>query len=172
MADVCVDDLDFQVENGQLRLNPYSQQSAADTFVHLLEGPANVWEEITELDPVVVGFDGVYVVTFDARGLASITPANPGVVVNANVSAELRVNGVEVPATETRLASLSQLAPTTAQPQLTDQGTGSCTRVLQLNAGDSLTIWGQRVAVPGTSSQILSDVNGRCRITAHRIGGF
>lgn len=170
---VCVDDDDFKVDaNGRLELNPHSVQNATETFApFVLNGAQDVFEKITSFDDVIAPVTGWYIVTMDARGQAIITGASPGTIVAASVSAQLRINNAAVAGTETLLVTNSQGAPTLDEPALQMQGTGSCTRSLFLNAGDALSLWGKRNADPGTTTTILSDDDGRCRITAVRFAG-
>jgi hypothetical protein len=173
MADgnVCVDNVDFVVENGQLRLNPHAVQSNPQTFEFVLNGAQDVFEKITSFADVVIPLDGYWFITMDAHGEATITGATPGTVVNAEVSAEMRVNNNPVAGTETMLQSTVQGSSSVDQPALAQHGSGSASRLLLLNAGDRVSIWGKRNSDPGTTTQVISNTRGRCRITAIRIGG-
>lgn len=172
MADVCVDDVDFQVEAGQLRLFPHHMFTGSVTFVHVLDGTNGTYEEITALPGVVAPEDGIWVITADARAEALITPAAIGTDVEASVSVQLRVNGAAVLGSETMVARLHQDAPLNVQPELEIQNTGSVTRIVALSAGDEVTLWGARTSDAGTTSQVVSNNLGRTRITMHRIGGL
>jgi hypothetical protein len=172
VADACVDDVDFRVENGQLRLFPHQVFTGSVTFVHVLDGVNGVYEQITELPGVVAPEDGIWVITGDARGEALITPAAIGTDVEASVSVHLAVNGVLVLGSETMVARLHQDAPASVQPELEIQNTGSVTRIVSLSAGDVVTLWGARTSDAGTTSQIVSNNLGRTRITMHRTGGL
>lgn len=173
VTSVCVDEDDFQVEagTGRLQLAHHFVQNNPEAFTFVLDGANDVFEKITDFDDVIVPVDGYYIVTMDARGNATITGASPGTVVAAGVSAQLRVNNVAVAGTETSLIHNSQGASTVDQPALQLHGTGSCTRTLFLTAGQALSMWGKRNADAGTTTTILSDDDGRCRITATRISG-
>jgi hypothetical protein len=170
---VCIDETDFKTDpgNGRLELNHVAAQNSPESFEFILDGDQDTFEKITDFDDVIVPETGYYTVTVDMRGKAVITTASPGTVVAASVSGQLRVNNAPVAGTETMLAMLSQGAPDTQEPASQTQGTGSCTRDLFLTAGQALSIWGKRNADLGTVTSILSDDDGRCRITLVRIGG-
>jgi hypothetical protein len=174
VTSICVDEDDFKVDpgNGRLQLEHYFVQNNPEAFSFVLDGANDVFEKVTDFDDVVVAKDGYYIVTMDARGYAAITPAIVGTLVNAQVAAQLRVNNVAVAGTETQLCTTSQGLPDTDQPALQTQGTGSCTRTLFLTAGQALSLWGKRNADAGTTCLIMSDDDGRCRITATRISGI
>lgn len=174
VTSICVDEDDFQVDpdNGRLQLNHHFVQNSPEAFVFVLDGAQDVFEKVTDFDDVVIPVDGWYIVTMDARGYAAITPATPGTVVAAQVVAQLRVNDAPVAGTETMLCTTSQGSPDTNEPAFQTQGTGSCTRTLFLTAGQELSLWGKRNSDLGTTSQIMSDDDGRCRITATRISGI
>jgi len=173
VTSVCVDEDDFQVEagTGRLQLAHHFVQNNPEAFSFTLDGANDVFEKITDFDDVIIPVDGYYIVTMDARGETVITGAGPGTVVATAVSAQLRVNNVAVAGTETMCCVTTQGAPTNDQPALQNQGTGSCTRTLFLTAGQALSMWGKRNADAGTTCLILSDDDGRCRITATRISG-
>lgn len=171
MADVCIDASDFEVDpNGLLKLNATYVQSVAQSFVHTLTGAPDVYEDINEFSDVILTVAGLWLVTMDVRGNATITPAGIGTVVGAKAACELRQNGASVPGTETMLQLTSQGSPDTSEPALQLHGSGSATRVIQAAAGDALQIWGKRNSDAGTTTTIASDTSGRCRITAVRIG--
>lgn len=170
MADACVDNVDFQVVNGQLQLFPHHIYTGSVTFTYVLDGVNGVYEQITDLPPVVAPVDGIWVITADARGQALITAAGIGTDVEATVSVQLRVNGNPVLGSETMAARLHQDPPLSAQPELEIQNTGSVTRIVALSAGDAVTLWGARTSDAGTTSQVVSNNLGRTRITMHRIG--
>lgn len=173
MADVCVDDVDFQVELGQLRLLPHFVQTGNRTFVYELDGADGVFEQVTDIPPVIVPLDGIWVVTVDVRGTAVITPTASGVDAVAAVLAELRLNGALVPASQTTVSRIARDLTTTVQPQFEVSTTGSVTRVMTLAAGDLITVWGARMGTPvGVTTQIVSNGNGQTRLTMWRIGGL
>lgn len=169
---ICVNQDDFQVDpvTGQLELRPRFVQSPALAFTHLLDGAANVFEKITEIPNLVLPAAGLWVVTMDVRGNATNTPAAPGIVVNTSAFAQLRLNDVLVPGSETMLQLNSQGVATTQEPALQLHGTGSATRVVSAAAGATLSVWGARASDAGTNTEILSSPSGRSRITAWRIG--
>lgn len=167
---VCVDDRDFQTDpNGRLQLNATAVMTAGATFTHTLGG-TNVFEEITELGDLILPEDGLYEVTFDAQGNATNTPAGPGTIVATAATAALYKNDVFVANTETMLQLNSQGSSTVDQPALQMRGTGSCTVTVQCVAGDRLSLYGKRNSDAGTTTQIVSNSNGRTRITAVRLG--
>lgn len=171
MVNVCVDDLDFRTDEfGRLQLNPIYAQTAVATFTHTLTGSAGVYEDISELPDLAVPETGLYLVTFAAHGNATNTAASPGTVVGTAVSAALYKNDVLVPNTETTLEINSQGSSSVDQPALQLHGSGSCSQVLSLVKGDLLEIWAARNSDPGTTTQVLSNSQGRCRITALRLG--
>lgn len=167
----CVDPLDFQLDaQGRLQLNTIYQQSAAVTFTHLLDGVNLVWEDVTLMPDMPIAVSGLYEVTMDARGVVILNAEIFASV--AQCFASIHKNGVLVPNTETMLTMLSRGDPGgDLEPALQTQGTGSCTIILPLVAGDVLQIWGARSSDPGTTTQIQSNATtGRCRLTARRIG--
>lgn len=171
MATACADLTDFKTDGGLLKLRTHYAQTPAASFAHVLDGPQNTFEEITELGELDITVPGFYEVTFDAQGNATNTSAAPGAVVATTATAALFRNGALVPNTETMLQLNSQGSSTVDQPALQMRGTGSATQVVQLAAGDKLTVWGKRNSDPGTTTEIVSNSNGRTRITAVRIGG-
>lgn len=170
MADVCVDDVDFQVTAGQLQLNPHVLRSATANFIHTLDGANGVMEEITEIAPLVVPFAGLWVVAWDIVGNANNTAATPPNNVATNVYGALAKNDVIVTGTETAVIINAQGVPTTAQPSLQLHATGSGTDVLDLLANDQLSLYAARASDPGTTTEVLSGPTGRTRIRAWRLG--
>lgn len=172
MADVCVDDVDFQVTAGQLQLNPHTLRSATANFIHTLDGVNGVMEEITEVAPIVIpaGAGGKWVVAWDIHGNANNTAAVPPNNVATNVFGALAKNDVVVIGTETAVITNSQGVPTTAQPSLQLHATGSGTDVLDLVAGDQLSLYAARASDPGTTTEVLSNPTGRTRLRAWRLG--
>lgn len=145
-------------------------QSSAATWTHNIAAANLVFEKITELPNLVCVTPGLYWVTADAVGAATI-PANAGgSTIAAQVSFYLAKNDVLVPNTETELPLVSQGNPTTAQPALGITNEGSTSRIVQLAAGDFLSIWGMRNSGAGATSAVQSSSSGRTRITAIRIG--
>lgn len=144
-------------------------QSAAVSFSHTLSG-VGVYEDISEVPDITIAVDGVYEVTAEAAGNATITSAIAGTAVAASVSLALYKNNVLVPNSETRAILNSQGSPTTAEPALQLHGSGSVTRYVTCVAGDTFQLYGARVSDAGTTSQIVSGTTGRSRLSAHRIG--
>lgn len=169
MADVCVDDVDFKVTNGQLQLNPHTLRSATSNFVHTLDGVNGVMEEITELPALVVPVSGVWVVAWDIHGNANNTAAVPPNNVATNVYGALAKNDVIIVGTETAVITNSQGIPSTNQPSLQLHATGSGTDIVNLAAGDQLSIYAARASDPGTTTEVLSGPTGRTRIRAWRL---
>lgn len=153
-------------------VNAVFAQTAAVTFAHTLGG-VGTYQDINEVPDLVIPEDGFYEVTATAVGNATITSAGPGTVVNASVSMALYKNNVIVPNTETRLIENTQGAPVPGEtePALQLHSSGTVSRIVSCAAGDTFQIYGARVSDPGTTSQIISNGNGRSRISAHRIGG-
>lgn len=172
-ASVCADSTDFgvDVDNGRLKLSPHFVQNDVESFVFTLDGDQNTFEKITDFDDVIIPVSGYYYVTMDVHGNATITPTvNPNIV-QAQVSAQLRVNNSPVAGTETMIQLNSEGSSTSDQPALQLHGSGSSSRVVFLTLGQRLSIWGKRNSDPGTTTTIVSDTQGRCRITAMRFGG-
>jgi hypothetical protein len=145
-------------------------QTSAATWTHTIAAASGTWEKITELPNLTATVPGLYWVTADA--VANVTiPANAGGSNSAAAaSIYLAKNDGMVPNTETRVNLESQSNPTTAQPALQLHGTGSVSRMVQLAAGDYLSLWTQRASTASATTEILSNNVGRTRITAHRIG--
>ena len=172
MANVCVDPKDFQTDaGGKLQLNPEFLQTPTLTFTRLLTGTANTYAIVPDIAPLVVVVPGIYVVTWDAHGNATNIPNTPGTSVNTSVSSALGLNGTMVGGTETMLMqNVLGGSPSIAIPavQLHSSGTGH--RVLTLAANDQISMFAARASDPGTTTDIRSDQQGRCRITMWRIG--
>lgn len=146
-------------------------QTAAVSFNHTLTG-LNVYQDINEVPDLVIPADGTYLVTVDAVGNATNTQAGPGTVVTTSVAMALFKNNVMVPNSETRLMLNSQGAPVAGETEPAYQlhGSGSASRYVTCVAGDTFQVYGARNSDAGTTSQIVSNSNGRTRISAHRIG--
>lgn len=172
-ASVCADDTDFAVDdtNGRLKLNPHFVQNNPEAFVFTLDGDQDTFEKVVDFDDVIIPVDGYYFVTMDVHGNATITSATPGTTVNAQISAQLRVNNSPIAGTETMVQLNSQGSSTVDQPALQLHGSGSASRAVFLSAGARLSIWAKRNSDPGTTTTVVSDTQGRCRITAVRFGG-
>jgi len=167
------DGIDFTLSGSTVSgdLKAVFAQTAAVTFAHTLGG-VGTYQDINEVPDLVIPADGVYLVTAEAAGNATITQASPGTVVNASVSMALFKNNVIVPNTETRVILNTQGAPVAGEtePALQLHGSGSVSRYVSCVAGDTFQLYGARSSDPGTTSQILSNNLGRSRISAHRIG--
>lgn len=171
VATVCADSNDFTTSGGRLKLRRSQVQNEVEAFNWTLDGVQDVYEDIVPFDDIVIPLDGWYFVTMDVRANALITRANSGITVSAAIVAQLRLNDVAIPGTETKIIHNSQGQAVTTEPTLRLESTGSCTRFLNLSAGDRLSIWAKRNADPGTTCEVISDADGRCRITAIRYGG-
>lgn len=171
---VCADDVDFAVDagNGRLKLNPHFAQNNPESFVFVLDGDQDTFEKVTDFDDVIVPVDGYYTLTADAHGNATITSAAPGTIVGAQCSFQVRRNNSPIAGTETMLQLNSQGSSTVDQPALQLHGAGSCTRAVFLNQGDAISLWAKRNSDLGTTTTIVSDTQGRCRITLTRFGGI
>lgn len=150
-------------------LKPVFAQTAAVTFAHTLTG-VDTYQDINEVPDLTITVPGTYLVTADAVGNATITEGVS--VVNAAAAFALFKNGVIVPNTETRLILNSQSLPDPGdqEPALQLHASGSVSRYVTCVAGDDFQIYAKRNSVEGTTTQILSNANGRSRISAHRIG--
>lgn len=172
MANACVDANDFQTDSGgRLQLNPEYLQTPTLTFTRTLGGAANVYAQIPDIAPLAVVVPGLYLVSWDAHGNATNNPNSPGTPINSCALAGLGLNGALVGGSETMLA-LNSLggSPSIAVPALQIHGSGSGSRVIQLAAGDLLSMFGARSSDAGTNTEMISNNQGRCRITAVRIG--
>lgn len=172
MANACVDANDFQTDSGgRLQLNPEVLQTPTLTFTRTLGGAANAYAIIPDIAPLVVVVPGLYIVTWDAHGNATNNPNSPGTPINSCALAGLGLNGALVGGTETMLV-LNSLggSPGIAIPAMQIHGSGSGHRAIQLAAGDQLSMFGARASDAGTITEMRSDNQGRCRITAWRIG--
>lgn len=171
MANVCVDPNDFKTDSGgRLQLRPVYLQTPTLNFTRVLGGAANVYAEIPDIAPLTVVVPGTYVVAWEAHGNATNTPATPGILVNTAALCGLGLNNALVGGTETMMILNSQGVAVTEEPSYQLHGTGAGTRVLDLVAGDELSMFGARSSDPGTTTQMISNNQGRCRITAWRIG--
>lgn len=170
---VCADSTDFSVDsdNGRLMLNPHYAQNNPEAFTFVLDGDQDTFEKVTDFDDVIVPVDGYYFLSADAHGNATITSAAPGTLVGAQCSFQVRRNNSAIAGTETMIQLNSQGSSTVDQPALQLHGSGSCSRVVFLSAGDALSLWAKRNSDLGTTTTIVSDTQGRCRITLVRFGG-
>lgn len=171
----CADIADFRTDSGgRLQLSPHYLQTPLQTFTRTLTGLAGVYAELPDIAPLIVpaGLGGIWVVNWEMHGNAFITLAGAGTAVVATVMGGLGLNNALVGGSETMLSRLDQKAPTTAQPPLEVHGTGAGSRVLTLAAGDELSLFAARTSDAGTTSEIISSVQGRTRLTAYRIGGI
>lgn len=173
MANACVDPNDFQTDvGGRLQLNPEALQTGLTTFTRAIPGAANVYSEIitAEVNFLTVVVPGKYVVAWEAQANTTITTAAPGIGVSASASVAIGKNHAVVGGTETLCSTVIQGSATTQEPALQTHGTGSGTRVLDLVAGDIISMFMSRNSDPGTTSEIISNSQGRSRITMWRIG--
>ena len=144
-------------------------QTSAITFSHQIAGAANVYEQISELPPLVLATPGLYIAVMEVAGIATNTGSTAGI--SSTAYAQLRRDGVAVPNTETRLSSVVQGTAAAAQPALGVGTTGSATRAVVSNGSTQLTVWAAQTEDNAASTEtITSDATGRTRITAWRIG--
>ena len=171
MANACVDSNDFTKDpGGRLQLNPATAQNADATFAHVLNGVDGTYELINELPAVVVPRNGKYLVLWDIHGNVVLPGPNLGVPLNGRTMGALAINGVFQPGTETQIVSINEGATTVDFPALGQEGTGSGSRVFDLTAGQQLRIMGAQEGNGSNTSTILSNDDGRCRITIVRLG--
>lgn len=173
VSTACADSTDFQKDaGGKLQLLPHTLRSATVSFNHLLDGADGVLEKITEIPNLVIpaGAGGRWVVAWDIHGNANNTPATPPTAVATNVFGALAKNDVVVVGTETAVIVNSQATTTTAQPGYQIHATGSGTDILDLVAGDTLSLFAARQADAGTTTEVLSNTAGRTRLRAWRLG--
>lgn len=170
VSTACADANDFQLNAGKLQLLPHTLRSATANFIHTLDGPNGVWEEITEIPELVVTVAGLYVVVADWHGNANNTPATPPTAVATNVMGSIAKNDVVQVGTETSVIVNSQATTTTAQPGYQIHSTGSCTEFMNLVVGDRLSLYASRAADAGTVCEIQSNPTGRTRLRAWRLG--
>jgi hypothetical protein len=170
----CADSNDFQTDSGgRLQLNPEGLQTALTTFARTIPGAANVYSEIltTEVSHLTVVVPGKYIVNWDAHANVVITSAAAGIGVSASASVAISLNhGGIIGGTETLCQTNIQGAAVTTEPALQLHGSGSGTRIMDLVAGDVISMYMSRNSDPGTTSEILSNGQGRTRITMWRIG--
>ena len=173
IANACVDSNDFKTDsNGRLQLNPaFGESSDAANFSHPLNGTDGTYELITELAPVVVPRNGLYLVTWDAHGSVVVPPNNPGTPLNQRCMAALAIDGVFQPGTETMVCSVNLGgSPSINEVAQGTESTGSGSRVFQLTAGQQLRLMGAQDGNAGpTGTFIQSGSDGRSRITIVRI---
>lgn len=144
-------------------------QTSAITFSHLIAAAANTYEKITELPDLILTVPGLYIVTTDVVGVATNTGSSG--LISTSIYAQLRRDGVAVPNTETRLASVIQGTAAAAQPSLGVASTGSSTRAVVSTGGTALSVWAAYAETTAANdATITSDAVGRTRITAWRIG--
>lgn len=169
---VCADDVDFAVDsdNGRLKLNPHFAQNNPASFVFTLDGDQDTFEKVTSFPDVIVPVDGYYNMTADAHGNATITGGQ--IVVSTQASFQVRRNNSPIAGTETMLQLNTRGSSPSDQASLQLHGSGSCTRAVFLTAGDAISLWAKRNSSGGTTTEIISDDNGRCRITLIRFGGI
>jgi hypothetical protein len=167
-----VDASDFQTDSGgRLQLNPEYLQTPTLTFTRTLGGVANTYVIIPDIAPLVVVVPGLYVVAWDAHGNATNNANSPGTPINSCALAGLGLNGALVGGSETMLI-LNSLggSPSVNIPAYQIHGSGSGHRIIPLVAGDQLSMFGARSSDAGTTTEMISNNQGRCRITAWRIG--
>lgn len=145
----------------------YETPQAAD-FTHAVVAAAGVYEKITELADLDIVEAGVYLVHFEARTVAVI-PGGTAAVNTGNTIA-LHKNNALVANSETRGSLVSQGAATTTEPALQVQGTATGFALVTCAAGDDLSMYVKRTtSTAGTSNSVISDAEGRAKITAVRI---
>jgi hypothetical protein len=166
------DGIDFTLTGSTVSgdLKSVYAQSSVVSFTHLLVAGAGVFVDINEVPDLVIPADGVYEVTGEAEGNATIIGVGPGSVVNAAVSIALYKNNVIVPNSETRCMFISQGTSTADQPALQLHATGSASRLVSCVAGDTFQLYASRNSSAGTTTQIVSNGDGRSRMSARRIG--
>lgn len=143
-------------------------QTSAVTFSHPIT-TANTYELISEIPALTLPTPGLYIVTTDVVGVATNLGSTAGI--STSIYAQLRRDGVAVPNTETRLASVIQGNAAAAQPSLGVASTGSSTRAVFSDGTTVLTVWAANAEDnAGSTATITSDATGRSRITAWRIG--
>lgn len=172
MANACVDANDFQTDaGGRLQLNPTTEQNASVTFSHELDGVNGTYEEIAAFPNVVVPVTGKYLVTWDIHGYAGVFANTPGVAINQQTMGALSINNVFVAGTETMIASVNiGGSPSVSLPAESSEGTGSGTRVMDLTAGQQIGIQGAHNGNGTPNCFIMSNSDGRCRVTLVRLG--
>lgn len=145
-------------------------QTVAATFSHTIAGANDVFEKITELPDLVLATAGLYIVTMDVAGTATVTGSTAAI--SAAMSAYLARDGVLVPNTETKLSGVIQGTAAAAQPALGVAATGSATRAVLSDGTTALSVWAARNLSAGSTAVINSGGGtvGRTRITAWRIG--
>lgn len=170
MATACASAEEFTTDSGgRLQLISTRDQSPSLNFVRDLGGAANAYAVVTDVPALVVPISGAYEVTADVHGMAAVQAVAAGSVVEASVFAALAVNGVLQAGTETTVVRNAFGSPGTAQPAHTVESTGAVTRFFQLTAGDQIQLFAARFSDPGTTSRVVSNVQGRTRLTFKRL---
>lgn len=142
-------------------------QTPNTTFVpHVIAAAAGTYEKITELADLVIVEPGVYLVSWEARGVAVIPPGTTAASTGTTVA--IFRDLVQVTGSESELVLVSQAAATTTEPALQIQASGGGTMIMTISANQHLSLSAKRSNAIGTNS-IISDAEGRCRIAAQRI---
>ncbi|MFF4900431.1 hypothetical protein [Streptomyces sp. NPDC001068] len=129
-----------------------------------LSAADRVWEEVTEVAPLVAPRSGVWEVTYHVRGGVQL-PAN--LAIAQYVVASLFRNGTLIGGSEVMVVGLSrgQASGSAAGAQ----NTGTASFMINLTAGDQITLHAYQIGQSGVSS-VVSNQDGRTRVTARWTG--
>ncbi|MFF5968273.1 hypothetical protein ACFY64_32025 [Streptomyces collinus] len=139
-------------------------QSAVGTWAHALNSADRVWEVVTEQPAITVPRAGIWVVSFQARGVAAL-PANMASNQGLGVIAGLYKDGALIPGSEAMAAFVATGANA---PIAQMQATGTRQFVHPFTAGQTVQLAAYRVGQVGVAS-VVSNGDGRSYVTAHWI---
>ncbi|MDX2643489.1 hypothetical protein PV341_07850 [Streptomyces sp. PA03-1a] len=142
----------------------WAQGPWAGVGTHDLDGADRVYEEITEVAPMVIPRSGIWEVNFVVRGGVQL-PANA--VASEFVVAALFENGSVIVGQEVMVVGLSRGQATGATAGAQGTGTGAFLRAF--TAGDQIALHAYRIGQLGVA-QVVSNADGRTRLMAHWIG--
>jgi hypothetical protein len=141
-------------------------QTPVVTFSRSLTGADRVWEVVTESPAITIPRAGVWVVSYQARGVAALPAA--GAAQGIGVVAGLYKDGVLIGGSEVMAAFQADGG---SQPATQVQATGSRQFVHRFTAGQTVQLAAYRIGQTGQAS-VVSNGDGRCYVTAHWIGPF
>lgn len=131
------------------------------TFNHPLAGADRVYEQVTGVPAVTIPRAGIWEISYRARGAVGMPANTPGSVY---VTAALFKNGAHLVGSEAMLVGLSVSTMPNGM-----QATGAMGFLHPCAAGDVWTLHAYRIGQAGSAS-VVSNGDGRTRISAHWIG--
>ncbi|MEW2568315.1 hypothetical protein [Streptomyces sp. NPDC047070] len=141
----------------------WAQGPWAGVGTHDLDGADRVYEEITEVAPMVIPRSGVWEINYAVRGGVQLPP---NLVASQFVVAALFENGNLIVGQEVMVTGLSRGQATGATAGAQNTATGAFLR--GFTAGDEITLHAYPIGQLGIS-QIVSNGDGRTRLMAHWI---